>query len=192
MRSDAAPPPDRASIVVKSPAGVIRPRTDKPRKDQVTPPAAASTGADAQPDQPRFLGNCPCLSGDQYGDCCGRFHAGEGDAPTAEQLMRSRYSAFVVLDPGYLLRTWHPETRPAALDLDPDMQWRRLDIISTRRGGPLDTEGTVEFKAHFRHDGERGVHHETSRFLRIDRRWYYVDAAADTDADAAGVAVEFG
>ena len=54
------------------------------------------------------------------------------------------------------------------------MQWRRLDIISTRRGGPLDTEGTVEFKAHFRHDGERGVHHETSRFLRVDRRWYYL------------------
>ena len=44
------------------------------------------------------------------------------------------------------------------------MQWRRLDILSTSRGGPLDSEGTVEFKAHFRHDGERGVHHETSRF----------------------------
>ena len=89
--------------------------------------------------------------------------------------MRSRYSAFVVLDAEYLLRTWHPETRPATLELDPDMQWRRLDIIATARGGPLDTEGTVEFKAHFRRDGERGVHHETSRFLRVDRRWYYLD-----------------
>ena len=145
----------------------------------MTPPAAAAPGADAQPVPSPFRGNCPCLSGELYGDCCGRFHGGDAEAPTAEQLMRSRYSAFVVLDAGYLLRTWLPETRPAALELDPEIQWRRLDIVSTTRGGPLDTEGTVEFKAHFRHDGERGVHHETSRFVRVDRRWYYVDVAAD-------------
>ncbi|MCX6498754.1 MAG: YchJ family protein [Arthrobacter sp.] len=122
-----------------------------------------------------YVGNCPCLSGEQYADCCGRFHRGEAEAPTAEQLMRARYSAFVVLDAGYLLRTWYPGTRPAGLELDPAVQWRRLDIVSTGRGGPLDTEGTVEFKAYFRHDGERGVQHETSRFRREDRRWYYVD-----------------
>lgn len=91
--------------------------------------------------------------------------------------MRSRYSAFVVLDAGYLLRTWHPATRPAGLELDPAVLWRRLDIVSTRRGGPLDDEGTVEFAAHFRHEGERGVQRETSRFVRVDRRWYYLDAA---------------
>jgi SEC-C motif-containing protein len=89
--------------------------------------------------------------------------------------MRSRYSAFVVLDSDYLLRTWHPDTRPAALDLDPHIEWRRLDILTTRRGGPLDTEGTVEFAAHYRSQGERGVQRESSRFLRIDRRWYYLD-----------------
>lgn len=123
-----------------------------------------------------YPGNCPCLSGEQYADCCGRLHRGEAEAPTAEQLMRSRYSAFVLLDAGYLLRTWHPDTRPARLKLDPAMQWRRLDIVSTHRGGPLDTEGVVEFKAWYRHGGERGVHHETSGFVREDRRWYYVDA----------------
>jgi SEC-C motif-containing protein len=122
-----------------------------------------------------YAGNCPCLSGEQYADCCGRFHRGEAEAPTAEQLMRARYSAFVVLDADYLLRTWYPGTRPTGLELDPAMQWRRLDIVSTGRGGPLDTEGTVEFKAYFRHDGERGVQHETSRFRREDRRWYYLD-----------------
>ena len=95
---------------------MIRP----PERTTVTPPAAANTGANAQPERPPFRGNCPCLSGEQYADCCGRFHAGEAEAPTAEQLMRSRYSAFVVLDAGYLLRTWHPETRPASLELDPD------------------------------------------------------------------------
>jgi SEC-C motif-containing protein len=126
---------------------------------------------------PEFGGNCPCLSGEQYAQCCGKFHRGDTEAPTAEQLMRSRYSAFVMRDVAYLLRTWHPDTRPGELELDPAMEWRRLDIVSTRRGGPLDSEGTVEFKAHFRHDGERGVHHENSRFLRVDRRWYYLDAA---------------
>lgn len=119
---------------------------------------------------------CPCLSGERYSDCCGRFHDGAADAPTAEQLMRSRYSAFAVGDAAYLLRTWHPETRPAELELDVDTEWRRLDILSTSRGGPLDTEGIVEFKAWFRQDGERGSLHETSSFRRMDRRWYYVGA----------------
>jgi SEC-C motif-containing protein len=90
--------------------------------------------------------------------------------------MRSRYSAFVLLDTGYLLKTWHPDTRPTELDLDPGLEWRRLDIVSTSRGGPLDNQGLVEFTAHFRQDGKRGVQHETSRFLRVDRRWYYFDA----------------
>lgn len=136
------------------------------------PPAP---GPASRPDRTAFEGNCPCLSGEQYGGCCGRFHRGMAEAPTAEQLMRSRYSAFVLLDVGYLLRTWHPDTRPAGLDLDPALQWRRLDILSTRGGGPLDSDGVVEFAAHFRHDGERGVQRETSRFVREDRRWYYVD-----------------
>ena len=119
--------------------------------------------------------NCPCLSGEQYGQCCGRFHRGAAEAATAEQLMRSRYCAFALLDTDYLLRTWHPRTAPAELELDPGMQWRRLDILSTSRGGPLDTEGMVEFKAYYRHGSERGVLHEASRFLRENRRWLYLD-----------------
>lgn len=119
--------------------------------------------------------NCPCLSGEQYGVCCGRFHSGRAEAATAEQLMRSRYTAFALLDTGYLLRTHHPDTAPAELVLDPDMEWRRLDIVSTGRGGPLDTEGTVEFKAYYRHGSERGILHEASRFVREGGRWYYVD-----------------
>jgi SEC-C motif-containing protein len=119
--------------------------------------------------------NCMCLSGEPYGQCCGRFHRGEAHAATAEQLMRSRYAAFVLLDAAYLLRTWHSRTAPAELELDPGMEWRRLDILSTTRGGPLDSEGTVEFKAYFRHAGERGVLHEASRFVRENRRWLYVD-----------------
>ena len=62
---------------------------------------------------------CPCLSGSPYGECCAPFLAGAADAPTAVQLMRSRYTAYVVGDRSYLLATWHPSTRPTRLELDP-------------------------------------------------------------------------
>lgn len=116
-----------------------------------------------------------CLSGEPYAACCGRFHSGRAQAATAEQLMRSRYSAFVRLDEGYLLRTHHPSTAPAGMDLDPAMEWRRLDIVATGGGGPFHTAATVEFKAYYRHGKERGVLHENSRFVREDGRWLYVD-----------------
>ena len=119
--------------------------------------------------------NCMCLSGEPYSQCCGRFHSGRAQAATAEQLMRSRYSAFVRLNEDYLLRTHYPSTAPASLDLDPAMEWRRLDIVATGKGGPFDTEGTVEFKAYYRHGKERGVLHENSRFVREGGRWFYVD-----------------
>ncbi len=131
---------------------------------------------------------CPCLSGETYGACCGRFHVGVAagpdaagpdtvTAPTAEALMRSRYAAFAVGDAGYLLTTWHPSTRPADLDLDDDVTWRRLDVVATSAGGPLDRAGVVEFVAHFRstETRERGSLHEVSSFVREDGRWFYVD-----------------
>jgi SEC-C motif-containing protein len=125
-------------------------------------------------------GNCVCLSGDQYAQCCGRFHSGAAEAATAEQLMRSRYSAFALLDADYLRRTWHPDTAPQDLNLDPGLQWRRLDILATAGGGPFDTAGTVEFQARYRQGAERGVLHELSRFARVDGRWYYVDGDVRT------------
>ena len=79
------------------------------------------------------------------------------------------------MDEDYLLRTHHPSTAPARLGLDPAMEWRRLDIVGTSNGGPFDNEGTVEFKAYYRHGKERGVLHENSRFVREDGRWFYVD-----------------
>ncbi|MEV7962051.1 YchJ family protein [Oerskovia paurometabola] len=130
---------------------------------------------------------CPCLSGETYGACCGRYHrglvAGGADsvtAPTAEALMRSRYAAFAVGDADYLLATWHPSTRPADLDLDDDVTWRRLDVVATSAGGPLDRTGVVEFVAHYRSDEtrERGSLHEISSFVREGGRWYYLDGEA--------------
>src|SRR4029453_3124096 len=77
---------------------------------------------------------CPCLSGSSYAECCGPFLAGAADAPTAAQLMRSRFTAYVVGDRGYLLATWHPSTRPDRLDLDPAMRWYRLQHHAPQRG----------------------------------------------------------
>ncbi|MDQ1582986.1 MAG: motif domain protein [Microbacteriaceae bacterium] len=119
---------------------------------------------------------CPCLSGESYGNCCGPFHRGDAAAPTAERLMRSRYSAFVVGDADYLLATWHPSTRPASIELDPEQRWFRLDILDRNGGGMLDSEGTVEFSARYRLNGGAGEQREVSRFVREDRCWLYLDA----------------
>jgi len=89
--------------------------------------------------------------------------------------MRSRFSAFAIGLPEYLLLTWHPRTRPASLELDPDQRWTRLDVLSTRSGGPFDSRGTVAFRAWWRSDTERGALEETSEFVREGGRWYYVD-----------------
>ena len=90
--------------------------------------------------------------------------------------MRSRYSAFAVGDTGYLLATWHATTRPPSLELDPAVRWTGLDVLRTARGGLLDPEGTVEFRAHWRSGGQAGDRHEVSRFVREDGAWRYLDA----------------
>ncbi|MFJ4164088.1 YchJ family protein [Microbacterium sp. NPDC089698] len=117
---------------------------------------------------------CPCGSGDVFGACCGPILAGR-PAPTAERLMRSRYTAFAIGDTAYLRRSWHPSTRPASIELDPDVRWLRLDILAKSAGGPFDAEGVVEFEAIHRDASGRGVLHERSRFLREDGNWFYVD-----------------
>ena len=116
---------------------------------------------------------CPCGLGDDYESCCGRLHSG-AVAPTAELLMRSRFSAFAVGDADYLLRTWHPSGRPSTLRLDPARRWTRLAVLETHDGGLFDTTGTVRFRALYVHDGQRGVLTETSRFVREGRRWLYL------------------
>ncbi len=77
--------------------------------------------------------------------------------------------------PEYLLLTWHPRTRPSELTLDPTQRWTRLDIVSTRSGGPFDSAGQVAFRAWWRSDDDRGTLEETSDFVREQGRWFYVD-----------------
>ncbi|MFI2190823.1 YchJ family protein [Streptomyces sioyaensis] len=119
---------------------------------------------------------CPCGRAAAYRDCCAAFHEGRATAPTAERLMRSRYSAFAVGDTGYLVRTWHPTTRPGSLDLDPAQQWTGLDILGTTGGSAFHTEGTVEFRAHYTVHGHPDSQYEHSRFVREAGQWVYLDA----------------
>ncbi|MGW1071936.1 YchJ family protein [Streptomyces sp. NPDC002537] len=119
---------------------------------------------------------CPCGLGASYDDCCGAIHRGARTAATAEKLMRSRFSAFAVRDAAYLLRSWHPATRPESLDFDPEQRWTRLEILGTTDGTPFHSEGTVEFRAHYTVRGHAGDQHENSRFVRVDGQWVYLDA----------------
>jgi len=119
---------------------------------------------------------CPCGSGEGYPRCCGRFHSGAAQAPTAEALMRSRYAAFALGDAAYLFRTWHPRTRPADVEVDPGLRWTGLEVLDTVAGGPGDDVGEVAFRAHWRTaDGRDGVLDERSRFLRRGGRWLYLE-----------------
>ena len=121
---------------------------------------------------------CPCGTGLPYDGCCGALHTGTVTAATAEQLMRSRYSAFAVGDAGYLLASWHTATRPRTLRLDDEVRWTGLDVLGTTGGRLLDAEGTVEFRAHHRTAGRSGTQHENSRFVREDRLWRYLDGVS--------------
>ncbi|UJW32976.1 SEC-C domain-containing protein [Saccharothrix sp. AJ9571] len=119
---------------------------------------------------------CPCGTGEPYARCCGRLHRGEATAATAEQLMRSRFSAFAVADEEYLLRTWHPDTRPPSIEFDPAQRWTSLEIVGRTGGGLLHREGTVEFVARYRIGGQDGEMRENSRFLRDGEQWLYLTA----------------
>ena len=89
--------------------------------------------------------------------------------------MRSRYTAFAIGDDAHLVRSWHPSTRPERVEIDPELRWVRLDILATQAGGPFDSDGVVEFEAIHRDAGGRGVLKESSRFVREEGHWYYVD-----------------
>lgn len=122
---------------------------------------------------------CPCGSGTRLADCCQPLLDGARQALTAEELMRSRYSAYALGDADYVYRTWHPRTRPADVVLDDGSAWVSLEVVRRDRGGPLDDEGEVEFVARWSGPDGRGALHETSRFTRRTGRWFYLDG--DTD-----------
>jgi len=95
--------------------------------------------------------------------------------------MRSRYTAFVRLDENYLLQTWHPSTRPHELGLrqQAPVKWLGLKIIRSEAGGENDNSGLVEFVAHFKVTGKAQRLHETSQFVKMSGRWFYLQGEVD-------------
>jgi SEC-C motif-containing protein len=115
---------------------------------------------------------CPC-GGGAYAACCGKFHAG-AVPQTAEALMRSRYSAYAKGLMDYVQASWHISTRPASLEHDEAAKWLGLEI---RRHATHADAATVEFVARYRIEGRAHRLHETSRFVREDGRWFYLDGS---------------
>jgi SEC-C motif-containing protein len=121
---------------------------------------------------------CPCGSGRPYEECCGPYISGASLPPSAEALMRSRYSAYVTHAIDYIVNTCVRKDKDS-IDLKQTRDWSEksvwlsLTIVSVEKGGPGDTEGTVEFKAVYERDGLRDIHHERGRFLKQEGRWLY-------------------
>ncbi|MCW5961532.1 MAG: YchJ family protein [Pyrinomonadaceae bacterium] len=125
--------------------------------------------------------NCYCGSDEEFEDCCQPFISGIKKPATAEQLMRSRYSAYVNVEVAYLIKTTHPSTRkfhdPRAVEnWATSCDWQKLEIISKTEGEAKDKKGTVEFKAHFlNEDNVPQIHHENSNFRKELGKWFFVD-----------------
>jgi SEC-C motif-containing protein len=115
--------------------------------------------------------SCPC-GGGSLADCCGPFISRAQYAASAEQLMRSRYSAYVLGEENYLRETWHKDSRPDETVTDKSLQWLGLEV---RQSSQENDAATVEFVARCRVQGRGQRLHEISRFVREDGRWFYVD-----------------
>ncbi|MDR4650957.1 MAG: hypothetical protein MRJ52_00955 [Nitrosomonas sp.] len=121
------------------------------------------------------LSHCPCGSGFTYTTCCGQYLS-QSDIPHhAETLMRSRYTAYTLEREDYLLATWHPSTRPDALDFasEPQRRWLGLTVKCHEQLSP--DRATVEFVARFKIGGRAHRLHEISRFVRENGQWFYID-----------------
>jgi SEC-C motif-containing protein len=135
--------------------------------------------------------SCPCGSAANYNSCCEPYITGEKLAPTAEALMRSRYTAHVKKAMPYLRETLALEARK---DYDETVvkewaeksEWIGLEILSTKNGKATDKKGEVEFVAKYKADDKLIEHHEVSQFRKDGERWYFVDGEAHTHADGEG------
>ncbi|HDH0697667.1 TPA: YchJ family protein [Klebsiella aerogenes] len=122
---------------------------------------------------------CPCGSALEYSSCCQRYLTGGQLAPSPSQLMRSRYSAFVMKDADYLIKTWHPSCDATHFRADiekgfANTQWLGLTVFATA-DGHHPNEGFVSFIARFTEDNRPGAIIERSRFLKENGQWYYID-----------------
>jgi SEC-C motif-containing protein len=129
---------------------------------------------------------CPCGSGVVFEDCCGGIVAGRRKALMAEQLMRSRYTAYVLKKVDYLVETTHPSSRTDDLADSirkwmRQVEWLKLHVVATDEGREQDDTGRVEFIAEYLSDAGPGRHHECSVFEKVDGKWYYVGEEHETE-----------
>ena len=133
------------------------------------------------------MGQCPCGSGREYEACCGPIIGG-AEAPTAEAVMRSRFSAYVRGEIDHIERT-HAKAanedfdRKEAEEMANAVTWTGLTILSTSGGKQGDDTGTVEFAAQFKQGGKQMVHHELAYFTREDGRWVYLDGTINPKSE---------
>lgn len=129
---------------------------------------------------------CPCGTEELFKDCCNVYITGEKAAPTAQKLMRSRYSAFVVQEPEYIFETHNPKTRDE-VNLEEitawsaQSIWEGLSIISSENGEEGDDTGMVEFVARYTVGNKSNSHHEKSTFNKVDGKWFFTDGALIND-----------
>lgn len=129
---------------------------------------------------------CPCNPAVLYKDCCEAVLTNPEKAVTAEMLMRSRYSAYVIGDTTYLLKTWHTSTRPSTINLKSNPDWCGLQIFRTEKGQRDDVEGIVEFEAIALSQGNILKLHEISRFVKENNRWLYLSGEIINMAPSIG------
>ncbi|AGH80597.1 SecC motif-containing protein [Psychromonas sp. CNPT3] len=118
---------------------------------------------------------CPCRSSQPYQTCCSPLHQNLQQAQTCEQLMRARYSAFILQLGEYLFNTYDADFRGELTKeqlSEPSLTWVNLEIIATES---LKVQGFVEFKAYYIEADTLTYHHERSNFIKKNDHWFYCD-----------------
>ena len=119
--------------------------------------------------------SCPCGSGMNFNDCCELYLSGRMKPDSAEKLMRSRYTGYVLKDSEYILKTWHPSSRPNFFDLSREnIKWEKLEILNSEKGKSADAVGEVFFRASYEHNGVKYCIQELSRFVKEKNLWLYL------------------
>lgn len=121
---------------------------------------------------------CPCGRNKKYEECCKPYIKRVKTPPTAELLMRSRYTAYTMEETDYIWNSHDPETRSEINREDianwaKSVDWKGLEIIKTKQGKARDKKGIVEFKAYYEAEGNKQIHHEKSQFIKKSGKWFY-------------------
>lgn len=121
---------------------------------------------------------CPCKSQQEFSKCCGLYIKQDVNAPTAEALMRSRYTAYTLADVNYLKKTWAPQNCPPLNPVElKQTRWVGLKIIAKEKGESGDDTGIVEFIAYYKApNGKVAMLRERSQFYQKDGAWFYLHA----------------